>query len=71
MMTDQTYACTKCGGTECKTGSIRTTGAGLSRFLNLQNQKFGFVACTACGYTDLYKVDGSGKLGTVFDVLTN
>jgi|TARA_B110000438_G_scaffold110730_1_gene108616 uncharacterized protein len=71
MMTDQTYACTKCGGTECKTGSIRTTGAGLSRFLNLQNHKFGFVACAACGYTDLYTVDGSGKLGTVFDVLTN
>jgi predicted nucleic-acid-binding Zn-ribbon protein len=71
MMTDQTYACTKCGGTECETGSIRTTGSGLSRFLNHQNHKFGYVACAACGYTDLYKVDGSGKLGTVFDVLTN
>jgi len=33
--------------------------------------QFGFVACTACGYTDLYRVDGSGKLGTVFDVLSN
>ena len=70
-MTEQNYACAKCGSTECETGAIRTTGSGFSRFLNLQNHKFAFVACAACGYTDLYKVDGSGKFGTIADVLTN
>ena len=70
-MAEQNYACAKCGSTECETGAIRTTGSGLSRFLNLQNHKFGFMACEACGYTELYRMDGRGGLGTVFDILSN
>jgi len=71
-MTDaNTFSCTKYGCTNCEKGEIRTTGSGISRFLNLQNQKFGFTACEACGYTEFYRTDGKGGLGTVFDVLTN
>ena len=33
------YKCSKCGGLEAETGEIRTTGAGFSRYMNLQNQK--------------------------------
>jgi len=29
------------------------------------------MACEACGYTEFYRTDGKGGLGTVFDVLTN
>ena len=65
------FACAKCGGTGCETGTIRTTGDGVSRYMNLQNQKFGFMACEACGYTEFYRMDGKGGLGTVFDGLTN
>jgi len=29
------------------------------------------MACKARGYTEFYRMDGKGGLGTVFDVLTN
>lgn len=67
----EVYSCGKCGSTTCETGEIRTTGSGVSRFLNLQNQKFKFQACGACGYTEFYRMDGRGGMGTVLDVLTN
>ncbi len=72
-MTDATtsFSCTKCRGTTCETGEIRTTGSGMSRFLNLQNQKFGFMACKACGYAEFYRLDGRGGLATVLDILSN
>ncbi|HAQ22121.1 MAG TPA: GTP-binding protein [Acidimicrobiaceae bacterium] len=68
---ERVFACAKCGHKSCESGEIRTTGSGVSRFMNLQNHKFGYLACEACGYTEFYRMDGSGKLGTIFDVLTN
>ena len=65
------YTCIKCEGTDYKAGKIRTTGSGISRFLNLQNQKFATVSCTTCGYTELYQMDASGAIGNIFDILTN
>tara|TARA_A100001037_G_C14984331_1_gene559578 strand:+ start:611 stop:865 length:255 start_codon:yes stop_codon:yes gene_type:complete len=70
-MNKQAYSCKNCPNTEYTTGEIRTTGSGISRFLNLQNNKFVTVTCNECGYTDLYKVDGSGKFGTILDLFTN
>ena len=69
-MASQTYSCTKCNNAQYKSGQIRTTGSGISRFLNLQNQKYATVACTACGYTELYRLDGSG-IGNIIDLFTN
>jgi predicted nucleic-acid-binding Zn-ribbon protein len=69
-MAGQTYSCVKCKGTQYKTGELRTTGSGISRFLNLQNQKYATVACTACGYTELYRVGGGG-IGNILDLFTN
>ena len=65
------FFCTKCGGTTCEMGEIRTTGSGISRFLNLQNQKFGFMACEACGCSEFYRMDDKEGLGMVFDILGN
>lgn len=70
-MKKRKYSCTKCEGTGYKAGEIRTTGSGVSRFLNLQNQKFSTVSCTGCGYTELYRMDASGTVGNIFDILTN
>ena len=70
-MAKQPYQCTKCENTTYKTGELRTTGSGLSRFLNLQNQKYATVACEKCGYTDMYRVDGGGAMGNIFDIFTN
>ncbi|MDA0596722.1 MAG: zinc ribbon domain-containing protein [Chloroflexi bacterium] len=44
-----------------------TTGSGISRLFNLQNQKYQTVSCTKCGFTELYRLDGSG-FGNVLDL---
>jgi predicted nucleic-acid-binding Zn-ribbon protein len=63
------FSCVKCNSTEYKQGEIRTTGSGISRFLNLQNQKFITISCTKCGYTEVYRRSGSG-IGNIFDALS-
>ena len=68
-MAKQTYSCMKCKGTEYRTGELRATGSGISRFLNLQNQKYATVSCAACGYTELYRLGGGG-IGNIIDVLS-
>ena len=69
-MVQQAYSCMKCKGTEHKNGEIRTTGSGISRFLNLQNQKYATISCVKCGYTELYRMDGSG-IGNILDLFSN
>jgi predicted nucleic-acid-binding Zn-ribbon protein len=72
METKQQWVCTKCGGREADTGVIRTTGGGASRYFNIQNQKFEYLSCKRCGYTDLFRPsDQGGGWRTVLDVLTN
>jgi|TARA_B110000263_G_scaffold238950_1_gene240697 predicted nucleic-acid-binding Zn-ribbon protein len=70
-MEKQNYECSNCKKSEYSTGEIRTTGSGISRFLNLQNNKFATVSCKNCGYTDFYKVDSGSKWGNVLDLFTN
>ena len=65
------YSCAKCEGTRYEAGEIRTTGSGISRVLNLQNQKFATVSCSNCGYTELYRMNAGGTGGNIFDILTN
>ena len=69
-MVEQYFECAKCHSHEYETGQLRTTGSGLSRFFNIQNQKYTTVSCTKCGYTELYKLDGSG-VGNLVDFFTN
>lgn len=70
-MEEQRFECLKCRSTEYRAGEIRTTGSGLSRFLNLQNQKFETVSCSNCGFTEIYRMDGNGLFGNVLDIFTN
>ena len=67
----KSYECSKCNNSEAETGEIRTTGSGISRCLNLQNQKFGYMACGACGFTEFYRMDGGGKGMTILDIISN
>ena len=69
-MATQAYSCIKCAGTECKVGELRSTGSGITRFMNIQNQKYATVACVGCGYTELYRRGGSG-IGNIIDFFTN
>lgn len=61
-------ACPKCGNTVHREELIRTTGDGLSRLLNLQNQRFRARICTACGFTELYSMSVS-RAGAVADAI--
>ena len=67
----ESFTCLKCSSRTAETGSIRTTGSGLSRFLNLQNQKYNALSCTECGFTEFYRETGGSKLASVFDILSN
>ena len=69
-MAKETYSCIKCKGTEYRSGELRTTGSGITRFLNIQNQKYATVACKGCGYTELYRLDGSG-MDNIIDAFTS
>ena len=65
------YSCEKCNSTNFEEGKISTTGSGLSKFFNMQNNRFVTISCTKCGYTELFKGDKSGVLSNIFDVLGN
>jgi|TARA_B100001105_G_C22108160_1_gene322125 hypothetical protein len=66
------YKCPKCNHLEADTGKIRTTGDGASRYMNVQNQKFGYTACMNCGFTEFYRDSGKDKgWKTVLDALSN
>ena len=40
--------------------------------MNLQNQKFGYIACANCGFTEFYRDSGKEKgWKSVLDVLSN
>ena len=69
-MDKRIYSCVKCNGAEYTSGELRTTGSGLSRFLNIQNQKYSTVICVSCGYTELYRL-GGGRIGNIVDFLSN
>ncbi|MFC4078177.1 zinc ribbon domain-containing protein [Salinithrix halophila] len=51
--------CPKCGSRDAQVGSIATTGAGLSRFFDLQHNQFQVVSCKNCGYSEFYRKKGS------------
>lgn len=64
------WQCPKCGYQLYEVDEIRTTGSGLSRFLDIQNRKFSAVSCAQCRYTELYQAETSA-LGNVFDFFTS
>ena len=72
IMDEKVRLCTKCSETsEHTVDYIRTTGSGISRFLNMQNKKFAAVSCSKCGYTEMYKQNAGGVMGNLFDIFTN
>ena len=65
------YSCEKCNSTNFEEGKISTTGSGLSKFFNMQNNRFVTISCTKCGYTELFKGEKSEILANIFAVLDN
>jgi hypothetical protein len=70
-MSQKSYTCPKCGTRKADIDEIRTTGAGFTRYFNIQNRKFTAVSCSRCGYTEFYRGPKSGSGSNVLDFLTN
>jgi uncharacterized protein len=60
----------KDGGKKAEIDNIRTTGAGFTRYFNIQNRRFIAVSCTNCGYTELYRKGKTSGASNVLDFLT-
>ena len=65
------FICLKCKNENFDEGKISTTGGGLTKFLNIQNNKFITISCTECGFTEIFKAGKSGMLANIFDALSN
>ncbi|MBN1819811.1 MAG: zinc ribbon domain-containing protein [Prolixibacteraceae bacterium] len=70
-MNQRNYHCPKCGNRKADIDQIRTTGAGFTKYFNIQNRRFTAVSCTQCGYTEFYKGGPSSGASNVLDFLTN
>jgi len=70
-MEKRTYACTKCGNRQADIDEIRTTGAGFTKYFNIQNRRFTAVSCSRCGFTEFYKGSRASGGSNVLDFLTN
>ncbi|WP_247120796.1 zinc ribbon domain-containing protein [Kordiimonas marina] len=64
------WECPKCGGRHYDADEITTTGAGLTKFFNVQNRKFTAVTCDQCSYTEFYRGTTS-TLGNILDFFGN
>jgi predicted nucleic-acid-binding Zn-ribbon protein len=69
-MNAKSYQCPKCGNKKAEIDNIRTTGAGFTRYFNIQNRKFAAVSCSRCGYTEFYKASRTTGASNVLDFIT-
>lgn len=69
-MEKKRYQCPKCGSKKAETDQIRTTGAGFTRYFNIQNRRFVAVSCSECGYTEFYKATRTSGMSNVLDFIT-
>tara|TARA_B100001250_G_scaffold72851_1_gene59398 strand:- start:2685 stop:2900 length:216 start_codon:yes stop_codon:yes gene_type:complete len=67
----QQYKCMKCGNDNYEEFSVSTTGGLLTKILNMQSNKFKAIACTKCGYTELFKGAKAGIGESILDIFTN
>lgn len=65
------FTCEKCGSREYQVDQIRTTGAGFTKYFNIQNRRFTAVSCRRCGYTEFYRGTPASGASNVLDFLTN
>lgn len=66
------FACPKCKQKGAEVKRVATTGAGISKLLDIQHNQFLAVSCRNCGFTEFYNpsmLEGNRTLGTVLDIL--
>ena len=66
------FKCEKCQNRGAQVKRIATTGTGLSKMFDIQNNTFVMVSCQTCGYTEVYNPDileRRSDVGTILDIL--
>lgn len=53
------YICPKCGCQQFESDQFQATGGNFAKIFDVQNKKFVTISCRHCGYTELYKAQGS------------
>ncbi len=53
------YVCPKCGCQQFESDQLQATGGNFAKLFDIQNKKFVTITCRNCGYTELYKSQGS------------
>ncbi|MFB6088565.1 MAG: zinc ribbon domain-containing protein [Candidatus Aenigmatarchaeota archaeon] len=48
------FKCPKCGHTGSRTNRLSMSGSGISKFFDVQMNKYIFVSCESCGFTEVY-----------------
>ena len=62
------FVCMKCGGQSKESGELRASGGALSSIFDISTNRFRYVTCSACGYTEFYRAD-MGALGVAAEFL--
>ena len=69
---EKQFDCPKCKHTGAKVDKLAMSGTGLSRFMDIQLNKFAFVSCLNCGFTEidnLRTLEKRGGIGDLIDIL--
>ena len=67
------FVCAKCHSNGATVKSLAMTGTGISKFLDIQHNRYTFASCNSCGYTDVYNLDilkgSKDKVGNILDII--
>ena len=67
------FVCAKCRSSGAKVKSLAMTGTGISRFLDIQHNRYIFTSCNNCGYTEVYNLDilsgSKDEVGNILDII--
>ncbi len=67
------FRCPKCRSTKGRVKKLAITSAGLfERWMDWQRNKYYFVSCTNCGYTEVYDaevLEGKGDISDLLDLI--
>lgn len=69
-MQHKNWQCPKCQNKEFETDQFAATSGGLTKFFNIQNEKYTTITCVQCKYTEIYKANTS-TLGNILDFFVN
>ena len=68
----QEFVCAKCGQQGAQVKRLAMSGTGFSRLFEMQLNRYAFVSCHNCGYTEVYNLEtleGRDNIGSLLEIL--